>query len=143
MMKFKFINPEGPEYEKEKMLRWEVLLKPLGLPPGSEIVPQDEKSMHLIALENKNVIGCLCFYAESNAMGEIFQMAISEEYQGRGFGRQLMHTMEQALSKKGVHELYVYAWQDVQGFYIKMGYHPEDKYIKKNGTSCRLMKKNL
>ncbi len=142
-MRFKFIDPEGPEYDQERMLRWEVLNKPLGLPPGSELLPEDGKSMHLIAVEKKNVIGCVCFFASSAQEGEIFHMAVSEEYRGRGFGRKLIHAMEQALSQKGVQRLHVYAWQDAEGFYEKMGYRPEGEYVKKNGMQCKLMTKNI
>lgn len=142
-MRFKFIDSKGSEYEKERMLRWEVLLKPLGLPPGSEGLPRDEDCLHLIAIENKKVIGCICFSAESKTLGEIFHMAVSEEYQGKGFGRKLMHTMENALFEKGVRTLYVYAFQDIEGFYAKMGYHAQGDCIKRNGAFCRLMKKTL
>ncbi|HEY2811603.1 MAG TPA: GNAT family N-acetyltransferase [Rhabdochlamydiaceae bacterium] len=142
-MQFKFIDAASPEYEKERMLRWEVLRKPLGLPPGSEVEPHDEKSMHLVALENKKVIGCVCCYAESPILGEIFQMAVSEEYRGRGFGRKLMHKMEQALFMKGVRQLYVYALPDSEGFYTKMGYQSAECFKKKQEVSCRLMKKQL
>jgi ribosomal protein S18 acetylase RimI-like enzyme len=143
MMEFKFINPASPEYETECMLRWEALGKPLGLPPDPELIAQDEKSMHLIAVEKKKIIGCVCFLAHNAFDGEIFQMAVSEEYQGRGFGRKLMHTMEQALYEKGFRQLRVFAGQEAEGFYEKMGYHPENEYIKRNGAQCRLMKKNL
>ena len=39
-MKFRFITTEDPEHTKEQMLRWEVLLKPQGIPPeDAEISP--------------------------------------------------------------------------------------------------------
>lgn len=142
-MKFKFIDPNGPDYEQERMLRWEALNKPLGLPPGSELMEHDESSLHFIAIEKKQVIGCVCYYADNPVEGEIFHMAVSEEYRGRGFGRKLMHAMEHALSQKGVQQLYVYARQDAEGFYEKMGYRPDGKSMCRNGLPCRLMRKQL
>lgn len=137
-MKFKFIDTEGSEYEKERMLRWEVLNKPLGLPPGSEERPEEATGMHLVAVEKKNVVGCVCAQE-----GEIFQMAVSEEYRGRGFGRKLMHTMENTLFEKGLREVWLYARQDAVGFYEKMGYRLEGTCVKKDGATCLLMKKHL
>lgn len=137
-MLFKFIDPQGPEYDAECMLRWETFAKPLGLPPGSEIIPADKQSLHLIAIERNKIVGCVCYCA-----GEIFHMAVSEEYRGQGFGRQLLHMMEQSLSAKGVREIHVYVRQDNEGFYVKMGYQPEGDYLNRNGAQSRLMKKNL
>ena len=143
MLSFKFIDRGGPEYEIEKMLRWEALGKPLGLPPESELVVEDNACMHLIAVEKKKIIGCVCFFARSASEGEIFQMAVSEEYRGKGFGRKLMHALEKTLLEKGIEQLYLYAWEDAEGFYKKMGYKAEGECVKRDGVNCRLMKKKL
>ena len=94
MMKFRFIRTQDPEYTKELMLRWEVLSKPLGMPPGSDIFPEEKESIHLIAMEGKNVVGCVLFHPETAHEGRLYQMAVSEEYHGKGFGRQLIGTLE-------------------------------------------------
>lgn len=143
MLQFKFIDKEGPEYEKEKMLRWEALGKPLGMPPESELASEDKKCMHLIAVDKKKIIGCVCFFASNTDEGEIFQMAVSEEYRGKGFGRKLMHALEKALSEIGIKQLFLYAWEETEGFYKKMGYRPEGTAIKRNGVNCQLMRKTL
>jgi ribosomal protein S18 acetylase RimI-like enzyme len=83
-MKFKFIKLTDPYYRDELMLRWEVLRKPLGMPPGSELQPEEKDSFHLIALEKKQLVGCVLFHPESQTEGKIFQMALSEEYRGQG-----------------------------------------------------------
>lgn len=142
-MKFLFVDKDGPEYEKERMLRWEALSKTLGLPPGSEVFPEEENCMHLIAKEKDRVIGCVCFVARSAEEGEIFQMAVSEEYRGQGFGRKLIHFLEKTLMEKGVKRILVYAWQDSEGFYAKLGYAPQAEPVKKNGVLCHLMVKKL
>lgn len=143
MIKFRFIAPNGPEYDAERMLRWEVLRKPLGMPPGSEGLPEDEQSLHLIASIGKKVVGCVCFFPESEMQGRIFQMAISEEYQGKGFGRQLLQTLERSLAKKGIRDVYLYVRSESEGFYQRMGYSPEGDLVKLFGELYRLMKKVL
>lgn len=142
-MKFKLITPKAPEYEAERMLRWEVLSKPLGMPPGSEVLLEEMQSMHLIAMDGKRLVGCVCFYPESGTNGRIFEMAVSEEYQGRGFGRQLLHTMECMLVQKGIQDIYLYARPETEEFYALMGYQPEGDPVVNMGLKQRLMKKAL
>lgn len=136
-MKFKFIDPKkDPEYAQELMLRWEVLQKPLGRAPGSEVQPEERQSFHLIAYEKKKVIGCVLFCPDGTEKGHLFQMALSEEYQGKGFGRQMLSFLEQALSKKGFKEIYLSSTPETIGFYQRMGFHFEPKE-----SSVQLMKK--
>lgn len=141
--KFKFIKPQGPEYYAERMLRWEVLRKPIGMPPGSEALEGDLSSLHLVALEGKKVIGCVCFSPESQTDGQIYQMAISEEYRGKGFGRQLISTLEHALLERGFKNVYLYAGSDIEYFYSRMGYLSEGDAVKQMGVLQKVMRKAL
>jgi len=142
-VKYKLISPEGPEYDAERLLRWEVLSKPLGMPPGSEVLAEEMQSLHLIALEGKKLVGCICFHPESKVRGRVFEMAVSEEYQGKGFARQLLHRLEQMLAQRGIECVYLYAKGESEDFYSRMGYHPEEDFIEQMGLKQRMMKKSL
>lgn len=142
-MKFKFITPNHAYYPQELMLRWEVLRKPLGLPPGSEVFDGENESVHLIAMEDKKIVGCVLFHPESKTSGRISQLALSEEYRGRGFGRKLLATLERFLSTQGYNDLYLYAREDLQSFYAKAGYQMEGDPILRLGSFHRVMKKTL
>jgi N-acetylglutamate synthase-like GNAT family acetyltransferase len=144
-MKFKLITPDGPEYDAERMLRWEVLAKPLGIPPEMEegAAAQETGSLHLIALDGKKLVGCVCFHPEGQGNGRIFEMAVSEEYRGQGFGRQLLHTLEKTLVQHGIKDVYLFAPPDAEQFYSLMGYQPEEEILVKSGITQRKMKKNL
>jgi len=142
-MKFKIITPDAPEYQAERMLRWEVLAKPLGIPPESEMLPEEMQSWHLVALEGKRLVGCVCFHPESNTNGRIFEMAISEEYQGQSFRRKLLHTLERMLIQRGIHHVYLYARLETEEFYSLMGYQSEEEIIVTMGLKQRLMKKKF
>jgi N-acetylglutamate synthase-like GNAT family acetyltransferase len=143
VMKFKLITPDGPEYDAERMLRWEVLAKPLGIPPENEVAADDLHSLHLIAMEGKRLVGCVCFHPESSTNGRIFEMAVSEEYQGRGFGRQLLHALEHMLIERGINDVYLFAPPDAEEFYSLMGYQPQQDVIMRMGVQQRMMKKIL
>jgi N-acetylglutamate synthase-like GNAT family acetyltransferase len=142
-MKFKFIKLTDPYYRDELMLRWEVLRKPLGMPPGSELQPEEKDSFHLIALEKKQLVGCVLFHPESQTEGKIFQMALSEEYRGQGFGRKLISTLEQFLVKRGICHLHVFARQEIQGFFSSLGYFPEGDPIERFGSFHQKMSKHI
>jgi len=143
MIRFRFISPSGPDYAAERMLRWEVLRKPLGMPPGSEIFSQEDQSLHLIASVQRKIVGSVCFFPETTTNGCLSQMAISEEYRGKGFGRQLIQALERSLIRKGVQDIYLYARLESEGFYRRMGYFSEGELVKQFGEHHRLMKKSL
>lgn len=124
VMQFRIIDSEDPKYQKEKLLRWEAFNKTMGLPPGSEEIPNEANSLHLVALDKKSVVGCVVFHSEGAECGCIDQFAISDEYQGQSFGRKMMVAMENELIKRGIKEIYINAQQDGMPFYIKMGYRP-------------------
>lgn len=142
-MKFKWITTKNIEYSSARMLRWEILRKPLGLAPGTEEMPKEIDSLHLVALDSKKVVGSVSFCPENAIMGRMYQMAMSEEYRGRGFGRKLLCILEQGLEKKGIYHVYLFARKEVEGFYQQMGYQPEGPSIEKIGLPHRLMKKTL
>jgi Acetyltransferases len=143
-IKFKFITPQDREYSEECMLRYEVLRKPLGLPPGSEKFPgEEEKSIHLVAVDKKQVVGCVLFYPETPKSGRMYQMAISELYRGKGFGRKLLATLETALESKGFTDIHLYSREEAVGFYLEMGYHPVGALVEKLDILHQRMEKTI
>jgi predicted GNAT family N-acyltransferase len=142
-LKFKFIRTVDPEYAKELMLRWEVWGKSQGCPPEKDIDLQEQQSLHFIALEKGNVVGCVLFHQEAPEKGKIYQMAISEEYHGQGFGRKLLGALEKMLEKRGIKEVHLQAESDVIGFYSQMGYHPEGSCITEQGVLYQPMRKSI
>lgn len=142
-MKFKMITPDAPEYSAERMLRWEVLAKPLGMPPESNLHPEEAQSLHLIAIEGKKIVGCVCFYPESKTNGRIFEMAVSEDYEGQGFGRKLLHTLEKTLAQNGFQSVYLFARPETEEFYTLMGYQTGVETLVRLGITHRIMMKTL
>ncbi len=142
-MKFKLITPNAPEYVAERYLRWEILAKPYGMPPGSEAQQEEMQSLHLIALDGKKLVGCICFNAEGSHSGRIFAMAVSEEYQGRAFGRKLVQALEEQLILRNICDVYLYTRPEGEEFYARLGYLPAGDGIVQMGVLQKMMKKNL
>lgn len=142
-MKFKFIQLSDPYYRDERMLRWEVTQKPKGFPPGAEEVSDEKGSFHLIAIDNKKLVGCIVCKVSSEMQGEISQLAFSQEYKGKPFGRQMLLALEEFLSKKGIGYVYVITLAENQGFYDHLGFIPEGSRFDEYGYCYQKMGKEL
>ena len=142
-VQFCFIEPKGPDYRKQQLLRWEVLGKPLGISPEMVIQRNDRQNLHFVAIHNKKIVGCVCFQQEERTSGRIFQMAVCDEYQGKGFGRKLLANLEKSLLDLGITHVYLYAREEVEGFYSRLGYEKEGELHNRKGINHWLMRKSL
>ncbi len=122
------IDTDHELYKDEVKLRYEVLRKPIGY-ATLEPFPFEKSplSRHFIAVENasKDVIGCVLFHIEGK---RLFQMAVRDDYQKKGVGKQLVEHLEKAVN---VFEIFLHARHYAIGFYEKLGYVPYgDTYIE-------------
>jgi ribosomal protein S18 acetylase RimI-like enzyme len=144
MVNFKFIKLDDPEYPRERALRWEMLHKPLGLPPGAEVCPEDAKGLHLVAFEKKEIIGCILFHPESPKSGKIIQLALAELHDHQGFVRKFLHHLEHHLMENGYKEIECIVKTDNLDFFERLGFHNLG-IAPKNPTQeeCFLLHKSL
>jgi N-acetylglutamate synthase-like GNAT family acetyltransferase len=142
-MQFKFISLSDPYYRDELMLRWEAIEKPKGLPPGSERFHEEKESFHLVAIEKKQLVGCIVCYPQSETEGKIFHLAFSEEYKGKPFSRQMLSTLEEFLMDKGISHLHVVAGMEMKDFYSHLGFSVEEEPFESYGTVFQKMGKTL
>jgi ribosomal protein S18 acetylase RimI-like enzyme len=120
-MDARFITTRDPLYAEERALRAEILRKPLGLPPGSEVFPFEEASLHLVAIEAGHVIGCVLFHPNGKS-GRLYQMAVARCSQRHGVGRGLVAILEERLRAEGIEEIWLHAREEAVPFYAKLGY---------------------
>lgn len=66
----------------------------------------------------------------------IGELAVSEEYQGKGVGSALLKALEAAASDIGQKTVLLGAYQDAEVFYLKNGYQPE-LFVQFSGQNCR------
>ena len=141
-MELKFIDTEHPLYEKERRLRSKVLREELGFPPGAEVFPFEDKSLHLVAVQDGDVIGCAAFHPEERT-GRLYQMAVYEEHRGKGIGGKLVAELERHLRDRGFEEIYLHARHYAVPFYEKLGYEIFGEPFVEIGIDHRKMKKSL
>lgn len=140
-MKFKFIRHGDPEYIRAKMLRWEILSKPLGIPPEMS-TPGEEKGIHLLAIDKNQIVGSLLFCPEDATSGRLEQLAVSDTYRGRKFGRKIFAHLERSLQQNGYRELFLEVDQEEALFYQQLGYCPSGS-VQRFGHSQLALKKEI
>ena len=140
-MKFKFIMLSDPYYKDARMLRWEALEKPMGIPPEVVLSPEEKTSIQLVALEKDHIVGCVLCHPQSEEEGKVFDFVLTKE--GRGFGRQMMSKLEELLQRKGLSHLYVIAKEDLCDMYSHLGYTPEGDSFEEYGVLYQKMGKHF
>ena len=66
------------ELARVRSLRYEILRKPLGMPPSGTIFPGDENesTIHLIALSENELIGCTSLFVDDSDAIQLRGMAV-------------------------------------------------------------------
>ncbi|HYO56143.1 GNAT family N-acetyltransferase [Archangium sp.] len=142
-MKLTFIDASHPLYPQELELRYQVLRAPLGFDRSSVKFPFDAESLHLVAVDDGRVVGCVLFHPEGPHTGRLFQMAVEPSRQKTGLGAQLVCTLEEALVARGIQEVTLHARAHVAGFYEKLGYEVYGKPFVEVGIPHLHMRRRL
>ena len=121
----KIIEPTtSEEFKKYYNLRYEVLRKPWGQPPGSERDEEEETSIHRMIIDNTTgnalAVGRLQFNSEDEA--QIRYMAVADDLQGKGLGSQIISALENVARGKGIQRIILSARGNALQFYKSNGY---------------------
>lgn len=117
------INMEDPLYQKERELRNEVLLRPIGIPDyGWEM--NDAKSWHFVAIEESSLIGCVLLVPLNPQLNraQLAQMAVARSWQGKGIGRLLVESLIDFAASKRIEEILIHSRAEVTSFYEQLGF---------------------
>jgi len=110
------------EFEDYYRLRWDILRAPYKQPKGSEKDDLEDKAIHLIALDNKKIIGVGRGHFNNNEEAQVRYMAIDNKYQGKGIGGMILDELEKRLKEKGARYVVLNARETALNFYKKHGY---------------------
>jgi GNAT superfamily N-acetyltransferase len=127
----------------ELELRQRVLAEPLGLPLEAVRFDFEGDSLHLWAVLDGRMIGCVLFYRDGDQSGRLYQMAVEPSLQKQGIGRLLVQRLEVRLRELGVREVRLHARGPSAGFYAKLGYAAYDPPFFEVGIEHRRMRKGL
>jgi predicted GNAT family N-acyltransferase len=126
----KIIEPNSSaEFEQYYNLRYEVLRKPWLQPKGSEKDDGDKSSIHRMIIDESNgkavAVGRLQFNTIEEA--QIKYMAVSDNYQLKGYGNIIVKTLEDIALNKGIRNIILQARENALKFYWKNGYEIIEK----------------
>jgi len=138
---FARIDPRtDARYPLELELRFRVLRQPLGMPRATIGFADEENAVHLIAVDEGALVGCVLF---DFASGRLRAMAVEPALQGTGIGAQLVTGLEAELKKLGVQTISLHARDTAIGFYEKLGYSIEGAPFTEVGIPHHNMVKML
>lgn len=103
-------------------LRDEVLRKPLGLDLDLSKLGHDDTDFLIGCFEEETIIGCVILSPLSTEDLKLRQMAVHEDYQGFGIGREIAIWAEDYAIFKGYKKIQMNARKYAIPFYEKLGY---------------------
>ena len=145
MSKIVFKTPSNKkEYKEYDLFRWEILRKPIGKDITSLKDKFEESAFHLIGIKDKEIIACGRLHFNNKDEAQIRYMAVSENLQGTGIGKQILDLLEKTARENNAKRIILNARDHAIGFYKISGYKTDKKY---NGSDTGIphttMKKNI
>lgn len=123
MITYRQITTANREYEAEKALRNRVLRAPLGLTLSEEDVRGEEQQIHVVAVDERGeAVGCVLIAPAADGTARIRQMAVQEDFRGKGIGAGLMAHSETIARALPARKLTMHARLSARGFYERLGY---------------------
>ena len=128
----RLIEPDQPEeFGLLFRLRWEMLRKPWGLPPGSEKDSEEEGSVHRaiwLSVEGKSVaVACGRMQLALPQEAQVRYMAVDSRFQGKGWGREVLQSLEEEAGNLGCSKVFLNAREKAVPFYLRCGYIIENE----------------
>ena len=131
------------EYDQTVALRNEVLRMPLGLAFSEEELHEEKDSFHLALREGAELVACLVLKPLDERCIKMRQLAVRDNAQGKGFGRELVNYAHSLAKERGYAEIVLHARETALGFYEKLGYQVEGNPFTEVGLPHLDMRKKL
>ncbi len=138
-------SPETPaEFAQYYHVRWKTLRAPWGQPEGSEKDEREDETLHRAAFVDDEIAGVARIQKNTSEEAQIRYMGVLEEFRGRGLGRLLVESLEQAAREKDFRHIILDARENAVGFYIVLGYEVVgESYLLFDSIQHYQMKKRL
>ena len=121
-MELTLIKHGSPAYIDMIELRMQILRRPLGLSFTREQLVKEKEDWLIGAFENDQIIGCCVLTHHSADTIQLRQMAVKEDTQTSGIGKQIVAYAEKLALEKGYSFLMMHARNTALEFYKKCGY---------------------
>ncbi len=143
MINIRRIEHGSPDYKKAVDLRYLVLRKPLGLNYSQEQLSAESNEYHFIAERMGEIVGCLLLKPLENETVQMRQVAVAENFQGKGIGKLLVKHSEEFALKNGYKKIILHARDTAIEFYKSLGYSVTSEMYYEVTIPHYTMEKNL
>ncbi len=113
---------QSEDYTKSLELRNTVLRIPLGLDIQNDPLHEEVNDVHIGYFEGDQIIGCLLLRDIGNQVFKMRQVVVSNAYQGKGIGQELVTFSERYAHEKKFIKIVLHARDIAVPFYTKQGY---------------------
>jgi len=133
-----------PEYDEAVRLRYDILRRPLGLDYTAEQLAAEYDQIHLAAYDAANrLVGYLNLTPIDAQTMQMRQVAVAENQQGSGVGKQLVVHSEWLARQLGIKQLILHAREPAVPFYEKLHYRVVGEPYEEVTIPHRTMEKDL
>jgi predicted GNAT family N-acyltransferase len=133
------IKPGSDDYAAMLALRDRVMRKPLGLRLTAEDTAADAESHMLGCFDGGRIKGCLILKKQQDGSVKLRQVAVDENTQGQGIGREMMAAAYGLAAGWGAREMFCHARETAVGFYEAQGWRvTSDMFLEQNIAHFRM-----
>jgi len=142
-MEINILEHGSPAWQQMVDLRMEILRLPLGLTFTAKQLENEKNDILIGAFENDRIIGCCILTPHDSGTIQLRQMAVKQDTQHKGIGRQIIAFAEKTALEKGYQVLMMHARDTALEFYRKCGYETEGGQFIEVTVPHHCMKKKL
>lgn len=124
-------------------LRNDILRKPLGLSFTPADFQKEQQDILIGAFEVNKIVGCCVLTKVNERIIQLRQMAVNNEFQGKGVGKQIVQYAEKIAQEEKYETIMMHARSVAVSFYKKLGYAIEGNEFMEVSIPHFMMKKNL
>lgn len=119
----KEISFGSPEQIESINLRYKVLREPLGLNFDKNDLAKEYQDFHIAAYSNGEIVGVLLLKpTENSEIAKMRQVAVDNDWQGKGVGKALVTFSEAILKNKSFKKIELHARETAVPFYLSLNY---------------------
>lgn len=115
------------EFQMYLQLRWEILRKPWDPGNGPQKEDDDDRSFHMMAIENDTVAGVGRIHLRDDGRMQVRFMAVAPEYTKRNIGSEILKRLEAHAIEKQAAVVELNSRESAIPFYKKNGYTTVEK----------------
>ena len=136
---FRQIQCDTPDHATMLDLRARILRRPIGLTITPEEIAHDKGDYLLGGFDGDRIVACLILQKCDGGWVKMRQVAVDEDFQGRGIGAQMLAAADAVLRGWGGVRLYCHARETARAFYLRNGWSVTGDSFDENGIPhCRM-----